>query len=561
MRNSILDKILMIVTILFIVFSSTTGIFADERTPYRQGLIEGFLTEIGKNEVSIEEYDGTLHTLSFGENPIFSIDTLSAKLSDFRVGMEVYATLRNRKINYMEGYSTVEAGYIEEGSKTRVGTIKTIDRNQLIIALDIGGVESYFTGPGTIFLKDGLKTDFKTLYVGDRVKLYFDEMDTSVISIIAVQGKSIEIKGLYKGRISVTHEIDNKLTLTELKVFNNGEWQNLSSAKTISYSENLPIYIGGQKITPSKLKHYRENIAYLVIKDFFSTERIESMVIKANNEFNYLDKIGEINWYSNSLELAVKHRNLSINNGTIVIKNGRLVDINSLDSGMDAFIVGDGNLMNQMNANVIYVYNEDINNSNIGQDYIYEGRLDSILPSNSILLKDFALLNNNAWEGFRGTKELFYDDDTLIYDLDEKKMKTLEEFKAGDYAIDENSDYARDNDLEDRYVYIYADGDRIVALMVQKNRDSLLRLRTTNGVAAGAPEDHKWTGWRINISNAIDYSPRKDNWMARKDSFYLTLEESLIIKNNKIIEPDELKQADRLYIIRDDFKAKIIIVK
>lgn len=49
--------------------------------------------------------------------------------------------------------------------------------------------------------------------------------------------------------------------------------------------------------------------------------------------------------------------------------------------------------------------------------------------------------------------------------------------------------------------------------------------------------------------------------MARKDSFYITLEDAIIIKNGRIIGSDQLNKDDRLYIVREDLKAKVIIVK
>ncbi|KAE9636092.1 hypothetical protein [Defluviitalea raffinosedens] len=559
MKNQLFKKGLVAAIIALSMIFNTTGVFADLTTPYRQGYIEGFLVEIGENEVSIEEYDGTLHTLSFDRSVIFSIDTLNASSKDFKAGMEVYATLKNRKISYMEGFSTAAPGYIPEGSKVRVGTIKGIDRNQLIVKLDIGKEETYFTSPATILLKDGKKGSLNTLYVGDRVKLYFDEIDTMMVSRIAVQGKSVQVKGLYKGKIAATDILDEDLTLTDLKVFKNGQWEDVSSAKTISYSGDSPIYIGGQEVSPSKLKYYVGNTAYMVVKDFFSSDRVEAMVLKNQYEANYTDTIEEMNWYSQSFELAKNHKNITFNDGTIVIKNGRLVDIYALEPGVDAFIVGDGRI-DGMNANVIYVYNEDINNSNIGQDYLYEGRLDVVFRD-SIILKKFALLNRHEWEGFNDTKELYYDEDTMIYDLEAGKIVAHEDFYYGDYAVDEDSDYAKQKGLEDWYAYVYADGDRIQAIMVQKNRDSLLKQRITNGVAGAVPENHKWTGWRINIINASDWSPKNTQWMPRKDSFYLTLEEAMIIKDGKIIQPEELKQNDRLYIVRDGLNAKVVIVK
>lgn len=559
MKNKNLKPIFISTIVFLSILFSSTGVFADLTTPYRQGFIEGFLMEIGENEVTIEEYDGTLHTLSFYQTPIFTIDTLNVSLTDFKPGMEAYATLRDKKISVMESFSTAVPGYIPEGSKIRTGTIKIIDRNQLIIRLDTGKEETYFTSPATILLKDGKKISFNTLYEGDRVKLFFDEIDTMTISRIAVQGKSIEVKGLYKGELAAADGIGDALTLTGLKLFRNGQWENTNSAKRISFSEDSPIYIGGQKISSNKLKYYVGNTVYIVVKDFFSSDRIETMVLKDQHETNYTDTIEKMNWYSESFELATNHRNLTFNEGTIVIKNGRLLDTYALEAGMDAFIVGDGRI-DGLSANVIYIYNEDINNSNIGQDYLYEGRLDVVFRD-SIILKDFALLNKNEWEGFDDTKELYYDEDTMIYDLEEGEIKTPEEFYFEDYAVDEDSDYTDEYEVEDWYAYVYTDGDRINSIMVQKNRDSLLRQRITNGVVQSIPEEHRWSGWRVNIMNASDWSSRNSKWMPRKDSFYLTLEDALIVKDGRIIEADELKQNDRLYIVRDDLEAKVIMVK
>ena len=39
------------------------------------------------------------------------------------------------------------------------------------------------------------------------------------------------------------------------------------------------------------------------------------------------------------------------------------------------------------------------------------------------------------------------------------------------------------------------------------------------------------------------------------------LEEAIIVKDDKIITKEELKVEDRLYLVRDDFKAKFILVK
>ena len=556
-------KYTRLLSFLMGVFILTASVFwgssyADQLTPYRQGYIEGFLKSKGTNQVQIEEYDGTLHTLTLDKNVRFTIDTIPASYVDFKYGMEIYATLKGRAITSMQSYSTENPGYISEGSKTRTGTIKKIDRNQITIKNTLGKETTYFTSPGTIVLKNSRNVSLNTLYEGDRVKLFFDAVDTDIISRMQVEGNSILIKDVYKGTIAVSDPIQNILTLSQVQVLKDGSWQSLQSSMSIPYNNQMSLYTGGVKIPFEHLKYYKGKTVYMAVKDFFGKSQIEKMVVKGQFESIYSEKIKEINWYQEAFELS-NNKNLSFNDGTLIIKNGRLVDKYSIASNSDAFIVGDGR-GSTLSADVVYIYNEDINNSNIGQDYLYEGRLDVVLKD-QVVLKNFTILNKNAWESFDGTKELYYDDDIMIYDVEAKKRITKEQFYSGDYAVDEDSRYARDRNLKDWYAYVYADGDRISSIMVQKKRDSLLSQRVSNGVISVQPQEDALVGWKATIKDAKDWSDRKESWMAKTTSLNILLNNAMIIKEGKLILPEDLNAGDRLYILRDDNKAKVIIVK
>lgn len=65
-------KRLPIIILILILLTST--VYADPYRPYREGYIEGYLMEISQDEITIEEYDGTIHTLNIMKNAIFQID-------------------------------------------------------------------------------------------------------------------------------------------------------------------------------------------------------------------------------------------------------------------------------------------------------------------------------------------------------------------------------------------------------------------------------------------------------------------------------------------------------
>ncbi len=544
--------LILALTLLSSVFS-----YGNIREVYRQGFVEGYLLEPIDQSLVIESYEGDVYTIPLSPDIAYSIDSYPVNASNFMPGMEIFAEVEGRRVVLVDGYSTSSLGYIPAGSKIRTGKIANIDRNQLVLKLATGKEETYFTMPGTIVLKDGQTASLSTLYEGDRVKLYFDEVDTNIISRIDIEGDSIRINGLYKGKLSLVDGYSDKITLSDVYKLNSGSWKEVQSSITLPYNNHMPLYIGGYEISYDNLKYYRGKTVYLAMKDFFGKNQLERMIVQNQYESTYSDKIEDINWFTGGFELK-NNRNIGFNDGTIVIKNDRLVDTYALNPKSDVFVVADGRGM-ESSADVIYVLNEDINNSNIGQHYLYAGRMDQIVEDR-LWLKDFFLLEENDWESFDDKNELFFDNDTDIYDLTNNKKLSLKEFYSGNYAVDEDSRYARRNHLRDWHSYVYTDGDRISAIMVQKNMDSLLRQRTTNGLIKSV-ENNNLVGWKIEITNARDWSSAKSQWMEKNADLDVSLEETLLIKDGRQIQPYDLKVGDRIYLVRDDFYGKVLIVK
>lgn len=543
----------LLILVLLVLNISSMVIAAPGRNIYKDGFIEGYFIKYLDERAFIEEYGGEIYRIPISSDTSLEIDGRTVKITDFQQGMEVYGELKGRSLKHMDAFSADIPGYIQIGGKVRVGTIKTIDRNQIQITLPTGKEETYFTSPTTIVVRNKENVSFNSLYVGDSVKLYFDDIDTSYVSRLEIEGDSILIKDLYRGRLTLIDELEDIVTLDNIEVFKNGSWTSLNSSLRLPYNSDLPIYIGGEKMNYKNLKYYKGKTVYMAMKDFFGKEKIEKMVVKSQNETVFSEKINAINWFSSQLELDNK-KNINFHDGTMVIKSGRLVDTYSLNSKSDGLFITDGR-GNDLTADVIYIYNEDINNSNIGQDQIYAGRLDKILP-NKLYLRDFFLLDKNDWKSFSEDKELFYDDDTFIYNMEDGKKVSSKEFLSSDFAVD--NDYRKPRDW---YGYLYTDGDRISTVFVKKSLDSLYLQRTTTGIVETAPNEDTHMGWTIKVRDARDWSSNYEEWMMKNSSLNIYLKEAMILKNGKRVTRDDIKIGDRLYLVRDSNMAKIIIIK
>ena len=550
-----MKKMILLLCVVFLMSSITS--YGDINGPYRNGFIEGYIKKVLEKEVQIEEYDGATHQISIDPKAALTIDGLLVYVKDFKPGMEVYGELKNRRLTTLESYSTEIPGYIPPGSKLRVGIVRKIDRDQITVQLSTGEKETYFTSVATVALKRGKNVPLSVIYEGDRVKLYFDEVNTTFISKMEIEGDSIAIKDIYRGKLTLSSYIEDQIVLENVEKMRNGKWEIVQASMKIPYNPELPLYVGGQKVPHRSLKSYQGRTVYLAVKDFFGKDKAEKMIIKGQYESTFSDKIKDINWYTQGMELG-NTKNISFHDGTIIVKNGRLVDMYGINAKSDAYVVTDGR-GSQLNADVVYLYNEDVNNSNIGQHMIYAGRLDVILQD-KVTVKNYFILDGNDWYSYGDPKELYYDNDTTIYDLEAQKLVSPKEFYAKDYAVDEKTDYAKTRNLKDWHGYMYTDGDQIRTIIVQKNMDSLLNQRTTNGVIEKVYED-TLLGWTLVLRDGNDWSSRKKQWMAKNASVQIGLDKAMLIKEGKMIQADELKSGDRLYVVRDDFEAKVVIVK
>ena len=140
------------------------------------------------------------------------------------------------------------------------------------------------------------------------------------------------------------------------------------------------------------------------------------------------------------------------------------------------------------------------------------------------------------------------------------KQITPEQFYTDHYAVDEDSRYSRHDRLKSWNSYVYTDGDRIVAIALKKDMDSLLRQRITLGTIDKL-EDNPHVGKTVQLRNTRDWSSRNNKWMPRTVPVRMRVQEALLIKDDKVISYDELKPGDNVYSVRDDFEGKFLIVK
>lgn len=550
-----------IVILMAILTLLCTGVVQGAAGAVTPTIIEGYLMELDPDSAEgsalvVEAYSGDLHRLSAGAAPLFSIDGVPVKWSDLKPGLEVIVATAGTQLLSLEAFSTPHPGYIAPGSRVVKGMVTGIDRDQITVKGD-GGLEGqYSLAPFTIVTKGGQAMPFDVLYIGDRVLLYFDEVDSKLVSRMEIEGDSILVSSLYRGTLQLVNPLEGRLACSNMEAFHNGVWLPDKSALSLAYNIELPIYLSGCKVPPQNLKYYRGKTVYLLGKQIMGQEKVDRLILKGQAEYTYNGSLANYNSYTSEFE--INNKNFLVGAGSVIIKDGRLQEKGVLQNGGSALVMAD-NWGERPIANIVYILDQGLNNSNLSQHHLYAGRID-LITEDSIWVRNAYTLHNHSWEKVGNQVQLYYGSDIRVYDAQEGKWLEPGELLAGPYAVDEDSEYSKERDLKDWYGYIYTDTDHIIALVVRPQRGTLDSQRVSTGTVTAAVND-SLIGWSITFGEGRDWSSHNKQWMLKQGALRLSTADALIIKNGQAVSPDQLKPGDRLYMLRDDFYVRFAIVK
>lgn len=513
------------------------GTFVD--VTYEEIQIDEETVETRLVSITIQNSEGRTTTLNIDKNARLYINSLPTTIDAFKYGMEVEADVNLRRVKELRGQSGDSAGEIDYGNKVLSGTINQIDKKGkfLSIRLDDGTTKTFYLNSETLIFKGTTLVDLSVMYEGDRVKLTFDDYQTNYISEINVNEQGVKIEALYKGKIQSIEPLGKKITVTNETMFSNWKWGPATSTnKTYSYSKT-PIYVGNEQIREDRLRYYKNHDVYYVTVSQFGKQIIEKMVIKKSNERTFYEPMNAVNLTNKWVSLN-KTGKIKFHNGTILIRNGRLVDAQSLQYQGSAFTVTDGAQKSQY-ANIIHITNDGFQSPNLANHEIYYGRIQSTGPY-KLTLNNTKVLSNNYWNNVSNPTFAFSNDTVAVKDLGTSFITI---FPGDDEMVDEIG----------KYGYFYVANNHIVAL-------HLTDTPITTLVSVGRLEYFLQTSpSRISVRNVSQW--QNGVWIDAGRISSMNIEQATIIRDGKIISIDDLHSGERLFILHESkVKGRIIFV-
>ena len=393
---------------------------------------------------------------------------------------------------------------------------------------------------------------YEDLKDGDRVKLLLNITDSfTKLKQITIEGDEHFITSIYKGTVAGIDNISGKLILQNLEVLKNGKWVRTEQKgfTTMSVSEDNTMYSNSGRIDEQTAnKFLKDNEAYIAVeKDYGGNER--AVIVSFRNAKDSEAPVFDDSIASNSMgikgefSIEKEYKNLGYNEGTIIIKDSRLVSGNSIVEKDQAYIVANRSYDNgNYYASVVEI------NERSDPDFIriYRGRISDINENSDFTVESFSELKGLEWEYYNTPKTFKINYDTRV--LDDNGVVGQRDF----------TDYD-DSDFVDRPVYILADGINAVLINTApygniNAKGEIIEIIGENIVEDTAEQEA--TGQEmmteVKLVNARIYDIAAHMWVDSDDIILNILRNSIVLKNNKVAEPSELEKGDSIRVIKRD---------
>ncbi|MEG0259127.1 MAG: hypothetical protein RR595_04085 [Lysinibacillus sp.] len=495
------------------------------------------------NEVTLIDENGREFESNINNNVRLSINDKQTTIEGFKKGMQVEVDVNFGRVVTMQGTSNEPVdNIVSHKPKTVLGVITNIDPNGMFVIVkpNTGDERTFYINKNTIYKKGSSTVDLSAMYVGDRVKLNFKNLGTATVSSIEISETGATIGNLYKGKVVSVNPSSNKLTIKDHQPFVNWSFgtKPTDDLTTMTFNSKVPVYVGNKKIDKMQLKNYVGSDIYYVTLKQFSKEVIEKMVILENNERTYFEQMTSIDTKYQFLTLKTAGR-MYFHNGSILVRNGRLVEPTGLIAYGTAHVVTDGGVRDNF-AQVVQLTSNSFTSSSLASHELYYGKL-SYVDGYSVELDDLVKLSNNYWQ--------YANNDTFSISND---TKAVVNDTSSTISIKPNVELVT---YEDYYGYFYVKDGHVQAIHLLE-RTQPMATQIVTGKLSKVDATFPAT---IDVQSVSQWEG--GSWLESGAILNMDMDQATIIKAGKVIQPSDIKKSDRVFIISDsNINSHIIFV-
>jgi len=464
--------------------------------------------------------------------PYYGFDEDDAKIDEIEVGDIVHVKLdSNNKENILA--ISAKTNYTVKFGDVVTSVNKGNDGILLTLKMSDQSIATYKVPTGIAVIKGTQNLSLIDVKAGDVVRILVNQGVTAPGTIvegikeIMIDPLGNVVEKVYKGDLGSVNSAQQTMSVLNNYELNQTGWANYNATKTFDLSKvGVEYYYNDKRISLDYANKYLRSDAvdmYLVTEKYFSKERVTKVAFREGRDSVLPQSNITVTNGLNQFETQSYENPIKIDTGTIVIKNGKLISPSNVIAPDYTQVVLNGN-----NQAAVITVTPEPNNDAIS---IFRGRIAKIND-----FKDFSVVSNSSLSNM----EWIYSPIERSFEIDYKTV-----IKEGEDILDLSTfiDYSDSSKVDEVYTII-AEG--VKATHISKmpfSKDGVIGDIFSIDLEKG----------KISLKDTLVYDKTTKQWneLSRPNSYSLMeiLNESVIIKNNKVISVEELAIGDHLRVM------------
>ncbi|HHV98319.1 MAG TPA: S-layer homology domain-containing protein [Clostridiaceae bacterium] len=558
-RKSGMDKVYPGMDVLLTVDANGTIIaleninigVSDEESRIVSGIVEDNNPNLGY--ITLYSKDGA------GTRPGAEQNDLLRTYNYFNINrLEVYRNHEIADIDEIEAGDTVFIKLDEDSNVISISAMPNYTAkyalviskrpSALILQYDDGTQQIIDVDENVLVVRNKKLTNYDSIKDGDRVKVLINETPNFTrIKQITIESGDHYISNIYKGKVSYIDNASDTLVLINAEVFERGQWRRTDhkGATSIKLSNKYNIYFDDKEIKKDVINKYMsDSEAYVAVERGYGGEEravVISFRKEGDKEVIYDDVISGAEYGKGSVKLSRNYNTITFGQGSIIIKNGRLVTPNSISNDDSVYVVAN---RDNSSGNFVAGIIEVKESTNTGAVAIYRGRISSIDENKGFTVESFSQLSGFIWVYSNTAKTFNINYGTRILGND------------GLISHRDFTPYGEESFIGS-VVYIVADG--IDAMVISTAPYGIYNavgdLYEINGGTVGEDGTVIVQPNELKLRNAMIFDTSQYSWASSNDMTVNLLNNTIILKNNRMIKASDLKKGDRLRIVKSESTA------
>ena len=512
-------------------------------TTYNGEFISFSYSEGNPTSVAVMDSNNRRVRHNLATDVLYFMNGRPTNASSFKNGLTIRLVKVGNQVTEIYGVQNIQSNTSPTAYQVN-GIVTKIDPYGMYIQVkpEYDVEQQYYINRNTRFIKNSSVADLSMLYEGDRVRMKMPSQQTSTLAEVEIMGAGLLVENIYKGTLKTSDQYRNTITVTNGQPFEN--WMFGTSVSTelssFTFTNETTIYAGNLPIKKEDLRYYYGKEVYFVTLSQFSKEIVQKIVILQDNERTYYDDFKAVNTTYNYFALS-SIGNMYYHKGSILIRNGRLIEPNSLTSFGTAYVISDGQTRGNY-AHVVNVTNDGLNAPNLASHDLYFGELAFVDSPNYLLeVKNAVVLSNNYWRS----------SDDLILSYSNGTSANLN-YNSQVIQLVPNMDLW---EYESYYGYFYVKDGHVQALhLLDESQEKSSRVLTGSISTINAS-----TSTTISLKNVSQWY--NSGWIESNAVQNINLTQTLIVKNGRSINANQLKTSDRVVLLTtQNLEAQILLV-